>query len=346
MMYSHDARTSIAGDFVVAALTGIRDKGINPLLLMDKAGICRAVISDQSIRIDREAFTRLILLIRESLQDEFLGLSEKVCPVGSFAMMCHACITCKTLGQALERCIRFFGLISNDITLSLRQQGDEAALSLHSERPTTPEGNRFLIETLLVSMLRWLSWMIDRHILVRQVDFDFDEPPYLNEYHLIFPCSYRFNRLNNVLYFSTSYLSAPVVQHPLTLKPFLAEAPANLMSRYRHDDSVSALIRKRLSGLEPDEFPVFDAMAGWLHLSTPTLRRRLKDEGTSYRGILDAVRRDRAIFHLSRNELPVAAIASLTGFAEPSTFHRAFKKWTGMTPGAWRVSKQVASEAG
>ena len=73
MMYSHDARISIAGDFVVAALTGIRDKGINPCVLMDKAGICRAVISDQSIRVDREAFTRLILLIRESLQAEFLG---------------------------------------------------------------------------------------------------------------------------------------------------------------------------------------------------------------------------------------------------------------------------------
>ncbi|WP_211829871.1 AraC family transcriptional regulator [Kistimonas asteriae] len=344
-MYNQDSRSTIAGCFVVAALYGVQARQGDVGALLDQAGIDRAVMDDQNLRVPREAFTRLILLIRETLQDEFLGLSQMPCPVGAFAMMCHACMTCETLGQALERCIRFLSLVTHSIELSLRQDEDEVALTLLHERAEGLD-DRFLIETLLVSLVRWSSWMIDRHIVLRQVDFAFDEPAHRDEYLQIFPCRCRFNRRATTLFFSSSYLSAPVVQQPLTLKSFLAQAPANLMSHYRHDDSVSALIRKRLSGLEPAEFPTFDAIAGWLHLSPPTLRRRLKDEGASYRGILDAVRRDRAIFHLSRNELPVAAIASLTGFAEPSTFHRAFKKWTGLTPGAWRASKQVASEAG
>ena len=345
MMYNHNSRTSIGGCFVVAALSGVCAKQGDFGALLDQAGIDSGVLDDQNMRVPSASFTRLILLIRETLQDEFLGLSRTPCPVGAFAMMCHACMSCETLGQALERCIRFLGLVTHSIGLSLHQKEDEVALTLKHEG-TEGLDDRFLIETLLVSLVRWSSWMIDRHIVLRQVDFAFDEPAHRDEYLQIFPCCCRFNRRTTTLYFSSSYLAAPVVQRPLTLKSFLAQAPANLMSHYRHDDSISAMIRKRLSGLEPAEFPAFDAMAGWLHLSPPTLRRRLKDEGASYRGILDAVRRDQAIFHLSRNELPVSAIASLTGFAEPSTFHRAFKKWTGLTPGAWRASKQLASEAG
>ncbi len=344
-MSNQNSRASIATCFVVSALAGVRAQGKAVTALLDQAGIDRAVLDDQNLRVPREAFTRLILLIRETLQDEFLGLSKTPCPVGSFAMMCHACMTCETLGQALERCIRFLSLVTHSIELSLRQDEYEVVLMLQHEQADGLD-DRFLIETLLVSLVRWSSWMIDRHIVLRQVDFAFDEPAHRDEYLEIFPCGCRFNRPATTLYFSASYLAAPVVQQPLTLKSFLVQAPANLMSHYRHDDSVSALIRKRLSGLEAVEFPTFDAMARWLYLSPPTLRRRLRDEGASYRGILDAVRRDRAIFHLSRNELPVSAIATLTGFAEPSTFHRAFKKWTGLTPGAWRASKQLASEAG
>ncbi len=342
-MYNQESRSTIAGCFVVAALYGVQVRQGDACMLLDQAGIDRGVLDDQGMRVPREAFTQLILLIRETLQDEFLGLSKTPCPVGAFAMMCHACMTCETLGQALERCIRFMGLVTHSIGLSLRQDDDEVALRLQHEQVEGLD-DRFLIETLLVSLVRWSSWMIDRHIVLRQVDFAFDEPTHRDEYFQIFPCRCRFNCPATILYFSASYLAAPVVQQPVTLKSFLAQAPANLMSHYRHDDSVSALIRKRLFGLEAVEFPTFDAMANWLHLSPPTLRRRLKDEGASYRGILDAVRRDRAIYHLSRNELPVAVVASLTGFAEPSTFHRAFKKWTGLTPGAWRTSKQLASE--
>jgi AraC-like DNA-binding protein len=66
------------------------------------------------------------------------------------------------------------------------------------------------------------------------------------------------------------------------------------------------------------------------------LRRRLKQENTSFQEIKDLLRRDLAIYFLGRPELPVNEIAHRVGFTEASTFHRAFKKWTGVTPGAYR----------
>ena len=86
--------------------------------------------------------------------------------------------------------------------------------------------------------------------------------------------------------------------------------------------------------------PDFNFIASCLNISTQTLRRRLKDENTSYQEIKDHMRRDVALYHLThRDEPSINAIAFKVGFTEPSTFHRAFKKWTGLTPGAYREAK-------
>jgi AraC-like DNA-binding protein len=71
-------------------------------------------------------------------------------------------------------------------------------------------------------------------------------------------------------------------------------------------------------------------------MSARTLRRRLQEAGTSYREVLDATRCELARRYLSDASLPVGAVSFMLGFAEPSTFHRAFKRWTGMTPAQFR----------
>ena len=80
-------------------------------------------------------------------------------------------------------------------------------------------------------------------------------------------------------------------------------------------------------------------MAEQLHVSPQTLRRHLREEDTSFQEIKDHLRRDLAIYHLGRDELTINALAEQLGFSEPSAFHRAFKKWTGLTPGAYRAQE-------
>jgi AraC-like DNA-binding protein len=76
-----------------------------------------------------------------------------------------------------------------------------------------------------------------------------------------------------------------------------------------------------------------------LHSSPQTLRRHLREEGSSFQELKDHLRRDLAIYHLGRDELSIQAITEQLGFSEPSAFHRAFKKWTGLTPGAYRAAQ-------
>ena len=79
-----------------------------------------------------------------------------------------------------------------------------------------------------------------------------------------------------------------------------------------------------------------DKVARRLFVSQSTLRRRLKDVGTTYQEFKDQTRCDAAIQLLSRPELKINAVAAMLGFDEPSAFHRSFKKWTGATPGEYR----------
>ncbi len=75
-------------------------------------------------------------------------------------------------------------------------------------------------------------------------------------------------------------------------------------------------------------------------MSSPTLQRRLQSEGLNYQRLKDDLRRDIAIELLSNVSLPVTDIATQVGFQEPSAFHRAFKKWTGVSPGSYRRSSE------
>ncbi len=81
-------------------------------------------------------------------------------------------------------------------------------------------------------------------------------------------------------------------------------------------------------------------MARQLHMSPQTLRRHLSEEGSSFQELKDHLRRDLAIYHLGRSDLSIQDIAEQLGFSEPSAFHRAFKKWTGLTPGAYRANQE------
>ena len=100
--------------------------------------------------------------------------------------------------------------------------------------------------------------------------------------------------------------------------------------------SLSARIRRSLRAWPPAAWPDFDTLALQFHASPATLRRRLDDEGASYRSIMDGLRRDMAISLLGDTGLSIADIAAELGFTESGAFHRAFKKWTGARPSEYR----------
>lgn len=327
---------TIASHFVRAALRGAQRHGLPCEAILREAGIQPAVLGQARARIAPEQFARLMQQLWEALDDEYLGFGKHPSKRGTFAMMGHAIIHCRTLEKALRRGALFYGLFPDAPLIHLQREGDWARLSVDDSALWDPD--HFLLESLLVIWHRLGSWLIGQRIRLEEATFAYAEPEHVAEYDLLFPCPRRFAAGRNSLLFNARYLDMPLLQDERTLKQFLLHSPADLLARPDAGDSLISQIR-RLLGRDCRTWPDLEQVAHRLHTSPQTLRRHLREEGSSFQELKDHLRRDLAIYHLGRDELSIQDIAEQLGFSEPSAFHRAFKKWTGLTPGAYRAAQ-------
>jgi AraC-like DNA-binding protein len=111
-----------------------------------------------------------------------------------------------------------------------------------------------------------------------------------------------------------------------------------------HQDSLTRQVRGLLTEALKAGDPRLETLSQRLGLSARTLQRRLREEGTSHQDLLDEVRSELSRRYLLEPELAICEVAYLLGFSEPSAFHRAFRRWTGVTPKAFRMSRGSAAD--
>lgn len=327
---------TIASHFARAALEGARRRAYDYSGLLQQLGINPELLGEPRARIAPAQFTQLIQALWQALDDEYLGFGQAPSKLGSFAMMCHAVIHCCNLEKALNRGLLFYSLFPGAPRLTLTHEGEMVRLSLDDSQLWDPD--HFLTESLLMIWHRFSSWLIGHRIRLEQATFSYPLPVHGAEYDLLFSCPIEFSTAQSSLLFHSRYLDMPLLQDERTLKLFLERSPANLLSRPDDGDSLTSQLRRLLSR-DSSRWPDLETVAAHLHISPQTLRRHLREEGSSFQELKDQLRRDIAIYHLGRADLSLQQIAEQLGFSEPSAFHRAFKKWTGLTPGAYRAQE-------
>ncbi|MFE8073234.1 AraC family transcriptional regulator [Marinobacteraceae bacterium S3BR75-40.1] len=331
---------TVSQHFVRAALSGSARKGHDTSAMLREAGIPPDLLRNDQARVSGEQFTRLIQTIWHTLQDEFMGFAAQRSKPGTFATMCHLVIHARNLESVYNRATQFYALFEAPITITLSVTEEPwADLTIQSEAPFD-DPHHFLQESLLVIWHRFSSWLIGQGIALEEAYFDYPFPPHGDEYRGLFHCPLKFEQSMTGLRFHKRYLKMPIIRDELEMKRFLETSPADLLARPDDRNSHTAQIRAIIGKDFSSQMPDFETIALKLNMSPQTLRRRLRDENTSFQEIKDNLRRDAAIYYLSRGEEAINDIAYKVGFTEPSTFHRAFKKWTGVTPGAYREGER------
>lgn len=340
--------SSVAINYIRSALQAARDAGLDVGELLESAGIPASLVGENRARVSHAQYLRLTLAAMRALDDEFLRRGGvRRTPMGTFPLMCRAAIHEPNLRRALLLALRFYDTLLPDVQLSLHRQGDSAVLSVALADPDV-DPDHVMVEVMLVLAQRFAGWLVDHRIALTGAEFTYAPPVHVDEYRMLFHCPLAFDATRNAIHFQARYLDWPVAQTPRSLKCFLRDAPGNLLVIPDNDNSVTAQVRACLGRDFSQELPDFEEVALRLKITPQTLRRRLREEGTSYQEIKDNIRRDAAIAYLSRPQLSIMDIAQMMGFSEPSTFHRAFKKWTGLTPGAYRqgnADRDGATEA-
>ena len=325
---------SIPYHYVMAALRGPKEQGIDLPALLNRSGILEEVLHEPLSRVTARQYTQLVQNIWYEMQDEYAGLGKQPSPLGSFGMMCHAVIHCPNLEKALRRAFRFYALFLDLAEIQLVIDDNTATIMVDEESLNDPD--RFLIESILVIWHRFGSWLIGRRIHLLEASFRYPEPDSHIEYKRLFSCDFHFDGTYTGIRFPVKFLSEKIIQNETTLRNFLKHSPADLLAKPDEGNSLVAQIRAIIGDDLSLDMPNFDTVANALHTSPQTLRRRLKEEGLTYQELKDQMRRDTALYYLEQGDLSIQKVAEKLGFSEPSTFHRAFKKWTGMTPGAYR----------
>ena len=298
--------------------------------------------TDTTNRIELSQVGPLLRSLWHEMEDEASGFLSQPLKLGVFSMMCHAIISAGNLRRALLRSNKFIALLSDDLTLELNEVGDEAQLKIHYENPHNLD-QVFFITSLFVIWIRLSCWLIERPIILERIEFQYDAPDYDEDFSLMFPCRHSFSQAENIVVFNKSFLSLPIVQDNQTLSIFLHNAPESLLTQFSSDESLSAQVKRLMlhrNGIETElENLSFELVSQELCMTTHTLRRHLKDEGNTFQQIKDSIRRDQALILLEDKHLAILDISLKLGFSEPAAFNRAFKKWTGLTPGAYRGRK-------
>lgn len=326
---------TIAICFVAAALQSVRARDLNADELLANVGLSSSLLQMPQARVSARHYGALWRTIALALDDEFFGQDSRRMKAGSFAMLCHSVVSCKTLGQALDRSLRFYALILDDISGTLERNTQEARIVLH-EHVSGASPRVFAHELLLMLLYGVSCWLVGRRIPILRTEFSYAEPPHSAEYRLMYCADLSFNRSNTAIAFDAAYLDLPVIQNERSIKEFLRIAPESILLKYKNGSSLSARVRRRLRHFLPGEVPDFERLAEHLNMTPATMRRRLHEEGESYQSIKDQLRRDLAISYLSHSSRSVMDIALELGFSERSAFHRAFRKWTGASPGEFR----------
>ena len=333
---------SISIHFVQSALRPVQDRGLDTMKLLDEAGITSVLLQSPQARVSATNYSALWLAVARTLDDEIFGQDSRRMKVGSFAMMCRALIHCKTLKSALLCMLQFFNLLLDDYHSSLVSEGRFSRIVIQ-ERTQDQTPRVFGHETLLMMQHGLACWLVGRRIQILTAGFAYPEPIYSAEYRSMYSTQLRFNESVTSLTFDQAYLELPVIQNERAAKEFLRVAPANIVLKYKNSSSFSAKIRRRLRATARTEWPDFETFAVGMNMTRSTLRRRLEEEGQSFQAIKDQLRRDMAIGYLCHSSKSVMEIAVELGFAEPSAFHRAFKKWTGASPGEYRQRMGVGA---
>jgi len=296
-------------------------------------------------------YSKLYRQVMAILQDESFGLSNLTkAPPGTFRMMCLFIIHCKNLRQAMLRSAAFFDYVDHVAQsflqprrpVTLADEGRTAVCRFNNpNRKIEQKADRNQLRSdasVNYMMHRFYCWLIGQDIPIIKVHFPFEAPSDPEKYETLYNAPVHFGTGENAVYIPADYLEAPLVQNESSLRDFLRTAPYQLVSRqepqttHKLADHVRAMIESEMQG----EFPSIETIAAKMAISSRTLHRRLTREGTSFQEIKDDIRRDAAIAYVNREELTINAVSILMGFQDTSAFYRAFKKWTGVSPGEYR----------
>jgi AraC-like DNA-binding protein len=320
-----------------AMVEACRRLGLDTDALLRAVGVSRLTLEDPDARLDASQVGALWARAYELSGDPVLSLhAAEACPLGAYKVIDYMAYNAGTVGEAFRCGARYFPLVNTVVSLPIDESGDPVTFDIVSGGD--PAGvSRPYAEYCFAAFLLHVRGGTGVDFPLRRVSFVHGAPADPSEHERVFGCPVRFEARRNRMEIDRRAWETPATRGDPRVLQVLAEHADLLLQRLpRGPDLVERTRRaigERLRGGDSS----IEGVARELGTSARSLQRHLRDLGYSYQALADEVRAATARLYLAQPDIAIAEVAYLLGFADPSTFNRAFKRWTGETPARSRA---------
>jgi AraC-like DNA-binding protein len=338
----HEQNSTLA-TFVLPIAKALRLQGIDPMELLAEAEIDPAHVINADRRVPAAKMQHLFSLALRATGNPGFGLlaAEQV-QAATLQGLGLAFLASDTVLDALQRLVRFCHVLSTGVELSLEERDELIDLEFHVARVADEDDADYASLDFGMGLVMVMCRMtLGDYVSPISVDTRRPQPDDPDLFMSLMGARINFGAdIDRV-----SFVRADIVDRLLTANRELARINDEQAQAYLdsfNDVSTARDVVSKIVEKLPDGPPNQSQIAGALNVSNRTLQRKLKDEGTSFVDLLQDTRLELARKYLANPGRSISEIAYLLGFSEPSTFSRAFKRWTGQAPADYRHSLQQA----
>jgi len=291
------------------------------------------------LEIQHLSFADFQRLVREAIaltgEPAFGLLVGERLLVHSHGILGYAAVNSLNLRQALQLMERYFLVRTSLLSVQMVVNGPHTRL-VFSEPHPLGDIRVPVMEAVILTIKNLVDYVTLGVCQVASVSFPFEAPAHANLARELFGCEVHYGGDWTGFALSSGHLDLPLRSgNPEALRE-AEQLCQHELAKLTRQQTLSARVR-RLMLEKQGGFPTLPVSARLLSMTPRTLHRRLQDEGTSYRDILEDIRHHLAVEHIKAGKLTLQEVAYMLGYDDLSNFRRAFKRWEGVAPSAWRA---------
>lgn len=331
-----ETKRSIAAEIFKGMIGSLGELGLEEVRMYAETGLSSSLLESADGRVPFDRVIEFGVWVRDQRGPAAgIRVAESMAASQHF-LLGYVLANCATLGEVFECWVRYRRIAFEGAPFEIEYRGDEVELGARYPSAAASQLPG-LIEGYLAYTLAKGRYVTDEHwnpslVLLQGAATD----PHL--YESFFGAPVKNGADITAIIFPSKLLDLPVRKSDPKLRAYLESVAESVLKELPKEESFVDDVRMHVMNALRSGQPTLEAIAEELHMSSRTLQRRLEREGASFGSVLDDVRRSAALAYLRDRHVAISEAAYLLGFSEPSTFYRAFKRWTGSTPADYRRS--------
>lgn len=304
--------------------------GVDANKVFKVCGIDPALLEDSNYRVLHEKLLHMWEVAAQLSGDANFGLNLALqVPSAPFNVVGYLAMTSKNLRELCEGLQKYMRIFTDKGTVTTIEKGDVTKICI--DLTGGLQSNRHHTDFWQTYLYKLLNFNIGWTIPIKVAAFGHKKPADITMYEKIYQSELKFDQPQNFLSFSSVYLDYETISSDAAMHKFHETQAIQHLHALTEDGIVNKVKRVIMEYLPANDIEL-QCVAKKLNLTARTVQRNLANDGTTFKTILDQARKDYTLREIGNMKFSISELAFRLGYQDLSSFYRAFKRWTGMTP--------------